>query len=56
MEGNGNRIKPADIELYIHPMIETANLSKEEMNQLPDKVKTIITSKLDQDETENLKD
>jgi len=56
MESNGNRIKPADIELYIHPMIETANLSKEEMNQLPDKVKTIITSKLDQKETGNLKD
>lgn len=46
MEQNNNRIKPAEVELYIHPMIETANLSKEEIEALPSKVKDIIGSKL----------
>lgn len=46
MEQNGNKIKPADIEIYIHPMIETANLTKEETDALPDKVKSVIASKL----------
>ena len=48
MEQNGNRIKPADIEIYIHPIVETAHLTKEEMELLPTTVKTIIASKLDQ--------
>ena len=47
MEQNGNRIKPAEVEIYIHPMIETAKLTKEELEQLPNKVKTIISSKLE---------
>lgn len=46
MEQNGNKIKPADIEIYIHPMVETANLSKQEIDALPDQVKAIIASKL----------
>ena len=46
MEQNGNRIKPADVEIYIHPMVETANLTKEETDALPDQIKTIIASKL----------
>lgn len=46
MEQNGNKIKPADIEIFIHPMIETAELTKEETDNLPDTVKSIIASKL----------
>ena len=46
MEQNGNKIKPADVEIYIHPMVETVNLSKQEVDALPDQVKTIIASKL----------
>jgi len=46
MEQNGNKIKPADVELHIHPMIETKDLSKEELDGLPKKVKNIIESKL----------
>lgn len=39
-------IKPANIDLYIHPAIETANLTKEELDILPQKVYEIIGSKL----------
>ncbi|SHI45600.1 1-acyl-sn-glycerol-3-phosphate acyltransferase [Clostridium cavendishii DSM 21758] len=46
MEGNNNKIKPADVEVYVHPMIKTSNLSKEEIDKLPDTVKEIIKSKL----------
>lgn len=46
MEQNGNKIKAATVEIYIHPMIETADLTKEEMDKLPDKVKVVIGSKL----------
>lgn len=46
MEENGKKIKPANIEIYIHPMVETANLTKEEIDQLPSKVQGIIASKL----------
>ncbi len=46
MEQNDNKIKPAQVELYIHPPIETANLSKEEEAELPDKVKEIISKSL----------
>lgn len=46
MEQNGNKIKPAEVELYIHPMVETKDLSKEELDGLPKKVKNIIGSKL----------
>ena len=46
MEQNGNRIKPAKVEIYIHPIVETDHLTKEEIDALPNKVKTIIASKL----------
>ena len=39
-------IKPAHVDLYIHPAIETSNLSKEEQDELPKKVYEIIKSKL----------
>lgn len=47
MEANGNKVKPAEVQVYIHPMIETANLTKEETDALPDTIKAIIGSKLD---------
>ncbi len=47
MEGNSNKhLTSATVDIYIHPMIETANLSKEEQADLPEKVKSIIGSKL----------
>lgn len=46
MEQNNNKIKPAEVSIYIHPMLETAALSKEEQEALPLKVKEIIQSKL----------
>jgi 1-acyl-sn-glycerol-3-phosphate acyltransferase len=39
-------INPAHVDLYIHPAIETSNLSKEEQDILPKKVYEIIKSKL----------
>ncbi|MGL5352959.1 MAG: lysophospholipid acyltransferase family protein [Clostridium sp.] len=49
MEGNANKhLTTANIDLYIHPIIETANLSKEEQDALPEMVKSIIGSKLPQ--------
>ena len=49
MEGNSNKhLTSATVDIYIHPMIETANLSKEEQADLPEKVKSIIGSKLPQ--------
>lgn len=45
-EANGNKIKPAEVELIIHPPVSTNGLSKEEINELPDKIKEIITSPL----------
>ncbi|MBU3109627.1 lysophospholipid acyltransferase family protein [Clostridium gasigenes] len=47
MEGNSNKhLTSATVDIYIHPMIETATLSKEEQAELPEKVKSIIGSKL----------
>lgn len=48
MEANSKKwlIKPGTIDFYIHPMVETFNLSKEEQDLLPEKIKTIINSKL----------
>lgn len=39
-------IKPATVDLYIHPMVETAGLSKEEEILLPSKIQEIVESKL----------
>lgn len=44
--GNGPWIRPANIELIIHPIIETSSLTKEELDALPSKVEEIICSKL----------
>ena len=46
MEQNGNKIKPAEVDIIIHPMIETANLTKEELNNLPSHVEKIIRNSL----------
>lgn len=45
-EKNNKRITPDIVNIYIHPVIETKNLSKEEQNELCDKVYQIIKSKL----------
>lgn len=39
-------IAKAEVNFYIHPMIEVKDLSEEEINELPDKVHSIIESKL----------
>lgn len=48
MESNKRKwiIKPANVDLYIHPAIETTNLTKEEQDILPKKVYEIVKSKL----------
>lgn len=46
MEANSNKIKAATVDLFIHPPIETKNLSKEEQENLPNMVKEIIASKI----------
>jgi 1-acyl-sn-glycerol-3-phosphate acyltransferase len=46
MEANGNRICPAEVEIYIHPMVPTAELTKEEEGELPARIREIIQSKL----------
>lgn len=46
MEANSNKIKAATVDLFIHPPIETKNLSKEEQENLPDMVKKIIASEI----------
>lgn len=45
MESNKNFVKSSDIELVIHPPIETRSLDKEELENLPETVHSIITSK-----------
>ena len=47
MEANSKfKITPANIQFFIHPLIEVADLSKEEINELPKRVEEIISSKL----------
>ena len=48
MESNNKKwiLKPAEVDLYIHPVIYTDSLSKEEQEELPKKVYEIIKSKL----------
>lgn len=48
MEANGGLIKPAVVKMYISEPIPTKGLSKEETEQLPEKVKNIITLQLKQ--------
>ncbi|SFD06347.1 lysophospholipid acyltransferase family protein [Clostridium uliginosum] len=45
LEQNNNLIKPADVEIFIHPPIYTKDLTKEEETNLPHKVQSIVTSK-----------
>ncbi len=46
MELNNSKIKPAEVEMHIHPPVETANLTAEEEDTLSERVKAIIQSKL----------
>ena len=46
--GNGPWIKKATVDFYIHKMVETDGLSKEELEELPAKVQSIVASKLPQ--------
>lgn len=46
MEANKFKIKPAEVELFIHKPIETTGISKEDVTQLQERVKGIIASKL----------
>jgi len=45
MEQNGFIIKPAEVEIVISEPIETIDLTKEDINKLHEKVRTIIASK-----------
>jgi 1-acyl-sn-glycerol-3-phosphate acyltransferase len=45
LEENNNRIKGANIELVIHPPIDVVNLSKDDLEKLPETVHSIIISK-----------
>ena len=42
MEGNHYIIKPGTINLYVHPPIDTALMTKEEAAELPVRVRDII--------------
>jgi len=42
MESNGYLIKPADVEVIISAPIETSGLTKEQINELNDEVRSII--------------
>ena len=46
MEANNYKIKAETVNLYIHKPIDTTELSKEDIAQLPEKVKAIINSEL----------
>jgi 1-acyl-sn-glycerol-3-phosphate acyltransferase len=46
MEANGGLIKPAVVEMFISEPVPTAGLSKEETEQLPEKVRNIINLQL----------
>ncbi len=47
MEANKhNFIKSSVVNLYIHPVIDTSSLTKEELNELPEKIYKIIDSKI----------
>lgn len=46
MEANNYKIKAETVNLYIHKPIDTTQLSKEEIAELPEKVKAIIEADL----------
>ncbi|MEA4972328.1 MAG: lysophospholipid acyltransferase family protein [Candidatus Metalachnospira sp.] len=49
-EDNHGWIKPAEIRLTYHPIIETKDMSKEEQKELPQRVQAIIGSVLKEEE------
>ena len=53
MESHGGTITPARVDVYVHDPIPTANLTKEEINELPQKVMDIIATKLPQNQKNN---
>lgn len=44
--GEGPWFKKATVDLYIHPIVEVAGLTKEEEEKLPSRIQEIIASKL----------
>ena len=50
MEDNNGWIKTTDIKLTYHPIIETKGMSKDEQNELPERVHKIIESALKEDD------
>lgn len=46
MEQNSNRIKPAHVKLTIHPVVQTKELSREELTVLPEQIEQTIASAL----------
>lgn len=44
LEANNNMVKGADVELIIHPPIDVTTLSKEELEELPGTVHSIINN------------
>jgi 1-acyl-sn-glycerol-3-phosphate acyltransferase len=53
LEDNGNRIKAGDVWVKIHPKIETADLSRDEITELPEMVRGIIVAALPGAEAHN---
>ena len=53
MEQHGGRITPARVDVYVHDPIPTENLTKEEIDNLPNKVMEIIATKLPQNRSDN---
>jgi 1-acyl-sn-glycerol-3-phosphate acyltransferase len=46
LEANDNKIKSASIKVIIHPIIDIASLSREEINELPNTVRYIVLNPL----------
>ena len=53
MEQNGGKITPARVDVYVHDPIPTKGLTKDEINELPNKVMDIISTKLPQNRKDN---
>ena len=46
LEMNNYKIKSGEVEVIFHPPVEVTNLSKEELNDLPQKLENIVFSEL----------
>jgi 1-acyl-sn-glycerol-3-phosphate acyltransferase len=46
LEANNNKIKASSIRIKIHPSIDVTSLSKEEINELPNRVESIVLGEL----------